>query len=226
MAGSGGYGKSGDGGQATSALVNLPLSVAVDASGNIYITDYGNSRIRMVTKSTGIISTVAGSEVAGYSGDGGQATSAQLNGPLSVAVDASGNIYIADSGNYRIRMVSAVVLSAAPTMTPTPPPASIGPGKSSCAAGMFLVLSASCASCPAGTSAKIGSSTCTPCAAGSYAGPSSSDCTLCSPGYYAAAGSSCSVCQSGTYSAVSGSTACTACPTGHISGPGAISCTL
>ena len=100
----GGY--SGDGGQATSAKFNKPLGVAVDASGNIYIADCGNNVIRMVTKSTGIISTVAGTGSDGFTGDGEQATLAALSKPHGVAVDASGNIYIADTSNNRIRMVT------------------------------------------------------------------------------------------------------------------------
>jgi trimeric autotransporter adhesin len=117
VAGSGSSGSSGDGGQATSATLNSPYGVAVDASGNIYIADSSNNRIRMVTKSTGIISTVAGSGPYGYSGDGGQATSAVLKYPYGVAVDASGNIYIADSYNYRIRMFA---LPASPAAPPSP----------------------------------------------------------------------------------------------------------
>jgi trimeric autotransporter adhesin len=106
VAGTGSYGYSGDGGQATSASMSNSRGVAVDASGNMYIADTNNHRIRMVTKSTGIISTVAGTGYPGYSGDGGQATSAALNYPYGVAVDASGNIYIADTDSYRIRMVT------------------------------------------------------------------------------------------------------------------------
>jgi trimeric autotransporter adhesin len=106
VAGSGSYGYSGDGGQATSSTLYNPRTVATDESGNIYIADSANYRIRMVTKSTGIISTVAGTGYSGYSGDGGQATSAALNYPYGVAVDASGNIYIADTYNHRIRMVT------------------------------------------------------------------------------------------------------------------------
>ena len=107
----GGGGYSGDGGQATSATLNFPISVAVDLrTGNLYIADRENNVIRMVTKSTGIISTVAGvaARGQGYTGDGGPATSALLGSPSGIAVDASnGNLYIADSGNSVIRMVAS-----------------------------------------------------------------------------------------------------------------------
>ena len=106
MAGDGTAGYKGDGGLATSAGLYTPNGVAVDASGNMYIADSGNSRIRLVTKSTGIITTVAGDGSIGYKGDGGLATSAGLQFPSSIAVDASGNIYIADTYSSRIRMVT------------------------------------------------------------------------------------------------------------------------
>ena len=106
-AGNGTAGYSGDGGAAISAELYNPSSVAVDTSGNIYIVDVFNSRIRKVSASTGIISTVAGNGTAGFSGDGGAAISAELYYPSSVAVDMSGNIYIADLDNLRIRKVSA-----------------------------------------------------------------------------------------------------------------------
>ncbi len=107
IAGNGTTGYSGDGGPATSAALFEPAGVAVDDSGNVYIADYENQRIRKVTASTGIITTIAGTGTAGYSGDGGATTSAALNGPLGVAVDASGNVYIADYSNQRIRKVTA-----------------------------------------------------------------------------------------------------------------------
>ena len=103
----------GDGCPATSAELYWPNGVAVDASGNLYISDTSNNRIRKVTPA-GIITTVAGNGSCAiqdaygncYSGDGGPATSAELNGPNRVAVDASGNVYFADTGNNRIRKVT------------------------------------------------------------------------------------------------------------------------
>jgi hypothetical protein len=107
VAGNGARGYSGDGGKATSAKLSSPYGVAIDSSGNIYIADVGNYRIRKVTVSTGIISTVAGNGTQGYSGDGGPATGAEMQGPTGVAVDTAGNIYIADSYGNRIRKVTA-----------------------------------------------------------------------------------------------------------------------
>jgi len=117
---------SGDNGPATSASLNYPQGIAFDGAGNLYIADTNNSVIRKVTKSTGIITTVAGDSiyeaqdsygygygpeygggVPGYTGDGGPATSAQLRDPYSIAVDGAGNLYIADTDNNAIREVSA-----------------------------------------------------------------------------------------------------------------------
>jgi len=106
IAGSARDGFSGDGGPATSASLFQPRGVAPDTSGNLFIADYGNDRIRKVS-SSGIITTVAGNEGFGFSGDGGLATSASLSAPSGVAADMSGNLFIADSGNNRIRKVSA-----------------------------------------------------------------------------------------------------------------------
>ena len=106
VAGDGIEGYSGDGQQATTVEIH-PTGLAVDLSANLYIADSGNDRIRKVTASTGIITTVAGNGTAGYSGDGGQATSAEINDPQNVAVDEVGNLYIADNSNYRIRKVMA-----------------------------------------------------------------------------------------------------------------------
>ena len=103
VAGNGRQGYSGDGGSADSAELD-PISVAVDASGNLFIADYANFRIRKVSTS-GVITTVAGNGTRGYSGDGGSADSAELNSPEGVAVDASGNLFITDYYNNRIREV-------------------------------------------------------------------------------------------------------------------------
>jgi sugar lactone lactonase YvrE len=106
-------GFAGDGSPATGARLNLPRGVALDASGNLFIADSGNARVRKVAAGTGIITTVAGTGTAGFAGDGGPATSAQLggflgvDGPGGVGVDASGDLFIADSFNNRIRKVSA-----------------------------------------------------------------------------------------------------------------------
>ena len=101
-------GYSGDGGLATLATMNNPSGLAIDTTrGLLYIADMQNNLIRMITRSTGIIVTIAGRTSGGYRGDGGQATSALLLQPMRVAVDIStGNLYIADSGNNVIRMVT------------------------------------------------------------------------------------------------------------------------
>ena len=105
IAGSGTKGFSGDGGAGTSAQLNTPYAVAVDSAGNVYIADYLNSRIRKLAVN-GVITTIAGNGTFSYSGDGGPATSAALFFPSGVAVDSSGNVYIADSQNNVIRMLT------------------------------------------------------------------------------------------------------------------------
>jgi trimeric autotransporter adhesin len=117
VAGDGKRGRSGDGGKATSATLNDPHAVAVDGAGNLVIADMGNFRIRVVAASAGTfygqsmtagdIYTVAGDGQRGSSGDGGPAASAELNLPHGVAVDGAGNLVIADSSNFRIRVVAA-----------------------------------------------------------------------------------------------------------------------
>jgi N-acetylneuraminic acid mutarotase len=108
VAGNGTAGYSGDGGPATSAELFGPSGVAVDHSGNVYIADYEYNCVRKVTASTGIITTAAGiCNQGGYSGDGGPATSASLFGPIFIALDGAGNLYIADAFNQRIRKVTA-----------------------------------------------------------------------------------------------------------------------
>ena len=103
-AGSCGY--SGNGSAATAAQLYYPAGVAVDGSGNLYIGDYSNCVVRKVILSTGIISTFAGNHSCGYAGDGGPATSAQLDTTYGVATDTAGNLYIADGTNCLVRKVT------------------------------------------------------------------------------------------------------------------------
>ena len=107
IAGTGAGGFGGDGGPAAAAQFNFPNSAALDAAGNVYIADRENHRIRRVDAASGEISTVAGTGEAGFSGDGGPAAAAQLRLPRDTAVDAAGNLYIADTNNRRIRKVDA-----------------------------------------------------------------------------------------------------------------------
>jgi sugar lactone lactonase YvrE len=102
IAGNGTGGYSGDGGPAVKAQLKLPQDVAVDVVGNLYIADNSNHRIRKVSPA-GMITTIAGNGTGGYSGDGGLAINAQLRNPWGVAVDAAGNVYVADSHNNAIR---------------------------------------------------------------------------------------------------------------------------
>ncbi len=104
VAGTGTLGSAGDGGHATNAQLVRPWGVAVDGLGNVYIADRLNDRVRRVDP-TGVIDTIAGTGVAGFSGDDGPAISAQLNEPTGVAVDGLGTVYIADTNNHRVRRI-------------------------------------------------------------------------------------------------------------------------
>jgi trimeric autotransporter adhesin len=101
--GIGGY--AGDNGPALSAQLNEPYGLAVDSAGNLYIADTANNRIRKVDPS-GVITTIAGTGQQGFSGDGGAATKAQLNGPTRLALDTAGDLYFVDEGNFRVRMIA------------------------------------------------------------------------------------------------------------------------
>jgi sugar lactone lactonase YvrE len=123
FAGNGSWGFSGDGGPAFRAQLREPAGLSVDHSGNVYIADSGNHRIRKVSPD-GTITTVAGDGSRDFSGDGGSATAAGLRYPNSVALDSSGALYIVDTDNYRIRKVnSAGIISTIAGNGSTGPPA-------------------------------------------------------------------------------------------------------
>lgn len=128
IAGNGTPGYSGDGAAATSAkLATSPGGMAIDGGGNLYLADTGNNRIRKISAG-GTITTVAGSGVAGFAGDGGSPTVAQLNQPQGVALDAQGNLYIADTNNHRIRKVTAGQNGTISTIAGTGSPGGAGDG--------------------------------------------------------------------------------------------------
>ena len=105
IAGTGVAGFSGDGGPASQAQLQFPGGVAVDESGNIFVADSGNNRVRRVDPA-GVIRTIAGVGGPGYSGDGGPAWRATLNWPLALALGADGSLYVADAGNFRVRRLT------------------------------------------------------------------------------------------------------------------------
>jgi DNA-binding beta-propeller fold protein YncE len=104
-AGTGEKGFGGDGGPAIEARLNQPFDLTIDSRGNVFFSDTFNHRIRKIERRTGLISTVAGTGTAGFVGDGGPATSAQLNEPYGVVIDARGNLFLADRLNRRVRKV-------------------------------------------------------------------------------------------------------------------------
>ncbi len=117
IAGTGGYGFSGDLGVATAAEFQSPGYIALDGDGNLYVADYNNNRIRKITASTGIITTVAGTGVRASSGDGAAATAAELNGPWAIEFNTAGDLFIADYDGHSIRKVTG--LGAPFTLPPT-----------------------------------------------------------------------------------------------------------
>jgi uncharacterized protein (TIGR03437 family) len=128
VAGIGTAGSAGDGGLATKAQLARPWDVKVDSAGDLFIADYTNSRIRLVTPD-GVINTIAGGTGPGYTGDGANATAAKLNFPTGIAIDTNGDLYIADSGNNVIRQ-----------LTPTGPSVSAGGVVSAGAFGAFPAI--------------------------------------------------------------------------------------
>lgn len=111
IAGTGTAGFSGDGGAATLAMISLPTAIVVDSSGNVFFADSNNNRVREILAASGLIQTVAGNGEQGYSGDGGSATSAALDTPEGISVDSSGNLYLSDTRNNRIRKISGGVIT-------------------------------------------------------------------------------------------------------------------
>jgi adhesin/invasin len=105
---SGTYGFSGDGGPAVDARLSLPEGVAVARNGDVYIADTGNNRVRKVDAKTHVITTVAGVGAAGFAGDGGPAEKAELYGPVALALTSSGDLYVVDVGNQRIRVIAGL----------------------------------------------------------------------------------------------------------------------
>ncbi len=147
-AGTGVPGYTGDGGAASSATLNSPEGVTVDVWGNLYIADTNNNAVREVDAATGKIATVAGDStgVPGFAGDGQPAILAKLNAPYGVALDPSGNLYIADSGNNRVRVVNTS--GTINTFAGNGTPAYLGDGGAARAAELYSPLGV--ASDPAG----------------------------------------------------------------------------
>ena len=259
VAGNGTGGQSGDGGPATSAELNYPQGVAVDSSGNLVIADADNNRVRVVADSTGTfygvamtagdIYTVAGIGTGGSSGDGGPATSAELNYPSGVAVDGSGNLVIADTDNNRVLVVaenSGTFYGVAMTAGDIYAVAGNGTGGYSGDGGP--ATSAQLAG-PAGVAVDgsgnlviadafnkrirvVAGRGAMQCSAGSFGDNGDAPCTLASPGNFVANPGSTSQteCTMGTYSSVAGAVSCTeACPGNFVANPGSTSqteCTM
>jgi sugar lactone lactonase YvrE len=108
IVGTGAPGFSGDHGPATSAQLDLPTALALDAKNNLYLADTRSHRIRRIDATTGLITTIAGNGTQGFSGDNGPATAASIDSPTGLALDASNNLYLADTHNHRIRRIDAI----------------------------------------------------------------------------------------------------------------------
>ena len=145
FAGNGAGGFSGDGGPASSAEISLPYEgIALDASGNLYFGDCGNYRIRMVNVSTGIINTIAGNGISGFSGDGGPAINAELDYAQGIGFDGSGNLYLSDILNQRIRLITSVSTGSYSSLTISKLQLNIYPVPNS---GLFTVSGISIGQC-------------------------------------------------------------------------------
>ena len=216
-------------GQGTTAKFNNPTGITIDSSGNLYVSDYSSHRIRKITPG-GLVTTIAGS-TSGFAD--GNITTAKLNLPRGITVDSSGNLYVADTGNHKIRKIGLACgpgsqLSNGDCVSCAPGTYGIdGLSCTPCAAGKTSVagstLASACTSCAAGTSSAAGS-TCSPCAAGTYSGVGSASCTPCAAGKTSVAGAStCTTCAAGRFSAA-GASSCSICAAGTTSIAGASSC--
>ncbi len=134
LAGNGGAGFYGDGGPATAAEIYLPQGVAVSTTGEVFISDNDNNRIRMVN-TAGVISTIAGNGTASYFGDGGPATAAEIYSPSGITTDNSGNVYFVDRSNNRVREITGI-LTGTKTISSVPDEVSVYPSPT---AGNFTV---------------------------------------------------------------------------------------
>jgi len=210
IAGTGVAGFGGDNGPATLAQLNAPNTLAVDVSGNVYIADGNNNRVRFITRSTGIIRTFVGTGQSGVAGDNRVATSAQLSQPAGLAVDAQQNLFIADFNNYRIRLVRSTT-NIISTVVGTGSLGNAGDGGPATSAALF-----------APNSINVD-------AAGNLlvADYSRLRQVACSAGTFATGFLTCTACPVNTYTATNGNVgACTACPPGTSTGgaTGASSC--
>jgi len=142
IAGTGTAGFAGDGGPAKAAQLDLPTALALDAAGTLFVADTNNHRVRRIAAGTAAIATVAGNGVQGFAGDGSAATSAEIDSPNGLAVDAAGNLYLADTRNGRIREVNAatgLISTVAGAAAPSGNPQQFsGDGGAATAAGLAL----------------------------------------------------------------------------------------
>lgn len=121
VAGTGKQGYAGDGGPATAALLNQPFDLAFDPAGNLCFSDTYNHCIRRIDARSGVITTIAGTGEAGFSGDGGPALQAQMNQPYGIVIDRAGNIYIADRLNKRVRRIDGTTTTISTLATMVEP---------------------------------------------------------------------------------------------------------